>query len=356
MFSFFRKLTEHNEDQPNFPLHLNIIEAELKVHIYLIDLDTQQGTLSCWSYVTDGLSKCGQKEIVLTIKRDRGEKPKDYPDEPLSFFSAVYNLAKQGQIVDVGDFTEFDSKAPFLGFVALAYAPYQVIPGVIFPRSALIALMISAEELQAIKAFGFTRVMALLGKKYRYYPCPPFSERKRSSLSFHESFEKSTLGKYFNRFFLKGVRTVMVNDKAIVVRFVPGQGKKLSDFLRQLPANSSGTTAFYFSTELDPGATGCFCWEPSQSEYQAIMPPAEDHSRLSGCFIAFIPVLGDDGVRLLEDGFVAPLTEASWLLVLDALEQEKNITIPSTNKDYLPLSIEWSKNTYSFISETAPTD
>lgn len=340
--SLWQKLSGRTYHADEFPVYITLIEAQLAAHIHLLEIMTARGLFSCWSYVTDGLRSHGQKEIIFTLRRDRGEKLEGYPHTPLDIFGVIYELTQQGRIVDVGDISEF--RTDFLGYPALAYSPPQILAGVDVPFPVLIAIALTGEELQAVKAFGLTRVMARLGKAYRYYPCPPWTDRTRSSLSFKETLEKSILTRT-NPIKGLGIRVCLMGDR-LFLRLLPGTGKPLSDLLGQYPSNA-GNVAITLWTELDPAANACLVWEPPQAEPFVIVPPGSDSSRRSGCFITFIPGLAEDGGRLGEDGFFMTLTEPSWLAILEAISLEKTITIPTTDGKCLALIIEWNANAYS---------
>ena len=48
-----------------------------------------------------------QKEIIFTLRREKTQKPGDYPLDFLQLFGTFFNLAEQGQLGDVGDSTFF---------------------------------------------------------------------------------------------------------------------------------------------------------------------------------------------------------------------------------------------------------
>ena len=80
--------------------------------------------IPCWTYVSDGLRAHGQKELLLTLRRNDDEPPETFPREPFRFFTLMHSFAEQGRVVDAGDYSLLS--APFFGrrstpFTAVAY-------------------------------------------------------------------------------------------------------------------------------------------------------------------------------------------------------------------------------------------
>jgi hypothetical protein len=69
---------------PNRPRFQDVVvPGELKCTVHLHDLDLIGGGVPCWSYVTDGLSRHGQREVIFTLVREPEERPERYPRDPL---------------------------------------------------------------------------------------------------------------------------------------------------------------------------------------------------------------------------------------------------------------------------------
>jgi len=280
----------------------------------------------------------GQKELIFTLRRGRGEKASDFPEDPFQFFVAVHGFAARGQLVDAGDISQFGG-AGLLGYEGLAYIRPQPFKAFEVSSPALAAILLTEEELVAVKEFGITRVMARLGQAYHYYPCPPWSDRTRSGLPLIERMQESLLART-HRIRAPGVR-VRLEGNQILLRLLPQASPNLQSQLGQLPSNVS----LSLLTELDPVADGCLVWEPGQSGPVAITPPNSDGSRLAGCFMAFVPEQAEDGGQLFEDGFVMMLTDASWMTIRQALETRRAVSVPAA-KTGLSFSMEWVAEDY----------
>jgi len=165
-----------------FPVTVDIIPGKLKARVFLHDIQYPAGaSLSCWSYVSEGLAAQKQKEIIFTLVRGPGQKPEDYPHDILDLLEGIYKFAADGRLVDVGDVTPFGDT----GFMqrdirGIGYVAPENLPGVDMPSPALAGILLKGDE--AVIAWNLTptRVTALMGKSYRYYPYPFWSDLQRT--------------------------------------------------------------------------------------------------------------------------------------------------------------------------------
>jgi hypothetical protein len=161
-----------------FPVRLDLVPGKLSAQVYLHDVKSVRRKIPCWTYVTDGLRERGQKEVVITLSREEDENASDFPRAPLKFFSHLYEFSEGGESVDVGDVTQFEGDG-FMGRAGIVYAEPESLYGLELPSFSLAAVLLTEDELQAVHAFGATRVLALLGKAARHYPYPAWSDRSR---------------------------------------------------------------------------------------------------------------------------------------------------------------------------------
>jgi len=302
-----------------WPAELEVVAGKVSVRVYLHDIDSSNGPISCWSYVSHGLAAMDQSEIVFTLRRDPDEPSDAYPHDPLHLLATIYRLADDGQRVGPGDVTEFGDRS-FLGH-HLLYVEAQPLDQVPLPPSCLAALLVTADELRAVREFGATRVLARMGHASHHYPFPPWVDRRRPGLRFERVFEDSVLSKIPCA--VQPDVCAVVEDNRIVVSALRGSQPPWRDRLADLPDESP----FALLTALDPAANGCLVWVPGQSGPEAITPPGSDGSRLCGCFVAFLPEQPESGGRLFEDGFVMELTADSWKDVRSALTAGREVSV-----------------------------
>jgi hypothetical protein len=345
-------------DEPSF-VDVELVTGTLSARVWAHTFRLGAELIPCWTYVTAGLLALGQKEFVFTLRRLPGET--EHPPDPLTFFAQVHNLAAKGQLVDVGGFTCFRSPVGFLGrgdLVGLAYTTTEALPGVQLPpaEQALLAILLTAEEAAVVPAIGSYRILSLLGRANRYYPCPPWSERQRPSVLSATDLEGSLLGKMSTVSLRGATARTFLHSLAPASR--PGEDRlgTLSgrDILFRLPAdqlprlreafaNAPDEGAVAFLLDPDPEANVRLVWQPGQTEPQTITPAASDGSCLTGGFLALVfgPSLQDSG-RIVEDGFAVMLSTASWGRVKEALLTGKGVRVSAVEPDTMDFVLEWS--------------
>jgi hypothetical protein len=318
--------------EPASSVGVDIIPGKLSAQVVLHDIATAQGAISCWSYVTDGLTQQQQAELVFTLRRHPDEPSDDFPQDPLQLFDTVYQLAERGQRVTSGGVTQFGARS-FFGH-HLMYVTAQQLAGVTLPLASLAAVLATDDELRAAREFGTTRVLARLGQASTHYPFPPWADRRRRGLSLARTFEASLLSKV-RRASAHGLR-VGIRDDRVTLSARRSEQSLWRDRLAELPDG----VPFAFLTALDPTAGGCLVWVPGQNGPEAIVPPGSDGARLCGCFILFLAGQPANGAKLLEDGFSMELTSEAWNAFCDALIAGEELAIPPTG-DRMPFALTW---------------
>ena len=324
------------EPAGKFPVRVELVKGELEAHIHLAQVPSQSGPVPCWVYVSQGLWAHKQKELVFALRRDPGEKPESFPHAPLDYFSTVLQLAKQGRLVEAGDYIGFGGTG-FLarGFNGLAYAAPQWLPEGVKPAPNLLAaILLTQDELEAVKEFGCTRVMTLLARSQRWFPAPVWSDRRRSSVLSMKQMQQSILAKVA-RVRTRGVR-VHSEANRIRLRVETQAASRLLKSLEQLPEGGAAAVL----TEIDPIANAAFVWEPGQRQIEVITGPGSDASRVAGSFLLFLPGLETNGGEAFEDGYAMRLTQPAWKRIRDALRAKAPVTLDADGK-YLGFTLEW---------------
>jgi hypothetical protein len=320
-----------SEDPPSAPVSVEIVPGRLSARVYTHDIATQQARIPCWSYVTDGLAAHDQAEIVFTLRREPGEEIERFPDPPFRLFAAIHELAERGQRVTAGGQTEFGDARFFERHVL--YAPAQSLSGVPLPPGCLTALLVTPDELRAVRTFGSTRVLARMGQAATHYPFPPWADRRRRGLTMDRTFETSALAR-LPRASAQDVRATLHGDR-IVVSALRSEQPSWQHRLAQLPDR----VPIALLTALDPTANGCLVWVPGQKEPEAIVPTGSDASRVCGCFLALLEDQPVNGGKILEDGFAMQLTGEAWQALRRALIDGEELAIPAT--DAMSFALTW---------------
>ena len=335
-----RRSGKGEQERVQFPIHFELIPGELSAQVYLHEVASRDGPVTCWSYVSDGLWAHRQKELIFTLGLGRGQGASEFPDDPLKFFAGIYPYAKGGQVVDAGDFTELGSPI-MLGHKSIVYANPEVFDDFSVLAPSLAAVLLKDEELEAVKAFGFTRVLARLAQAYGHYPYPTWFDPTRGSLLFEETMQKSVLSQV-NRIRVRGARVSVSREKnQIELRIT----RKAGQFLQEQLSQFSPDTVIALLTELDHRANACLVWEPGQTQPAAVTPPNSDGSRLAGCFIGFVPRQSEDGGQLVEDGFMMMLTDSSWTRIRESWAIGEAVSVQGQG-ERMGFSINWLRESY----------
>ena len=336
------KETSTDTKPTTFPLQIELVPDKLSARVFSHQLTSDNGPVSCWTYVSQGLWDFQQRELSMTLQRLPDEKPDDFSVIPLHFFVTVLQFAQEGRLVGSGDFTEFKGNG-FLSptFMGIAYLPTQPMVGVPAPtRPTLAAILLTPEELSAAKEFGLMRVMTHLGKVYSFYPYPAWADRTRANtqdlaVTKQQSIlaKTATLGVW-----QREMNNVVLENKEITLRLSrqPDNYAKIQAFLKALDHEAVVTLLTGFEAHVD----GYFTWQPSQTSPAAITPPGSKGARLGGCFMSFVSQQAEDSGQVFEDGLIMMLTSGSWQKVRQALQQGQDIKVPATKTGF-GFSLKW---------------
>ncbi len=322
-----------------FPQSVEVIPGRLKVRIFLHEIEYEKENFSCWSYLTDGLVAQKQKEIIFTLRRNLDQKPEDYPRELLDLFATIFEYAERGQTVEAGQSTLFDESG--MGgnrdFRGMGYVEPQGFPGVETGGVPLLAgILLKNDEAQVAWDLGLTRVTALLGMKYRFYPCPTWSDLKRESVASLKAMEKSHLWEIAR---VPARASYYEERNHVFLSVLPSTRESLQGYLNKLPP----TQPLALRTQPDPRANACLVWPSGHDQPVAITPEGSDGSRKTGAFLAFIPGQDTNEIHTIEDGFFLYLTDSAWRKIREALLSGTDVFVPPTRVDGASISVVWTK-------------
>jgi hypothetical protein len=317
---------------------VEVIPGKLTVRVFLHDIVTEGETIPCWSYVTEGLMAQKQKEIIFTLQRNKNQKADDYPHDFFDLFKAIYHLAEAGKLVRVGGITAFGPKG-FMGqkdFAGIGYVEPETLPGVDAPGPRLAAILLKGDEPEIVWFFGMTRVVALLGMKYRHYPYPVWSDLKRDAVASIKSMKKNLMAQVPRT---SADASYYEERNHIFLSVQPGSREVLQQSLSHLPPGSP----LVIDTWIDSRAVACLVWSrKDNAPTTAITPPDSKGARKTGSFLAFVPEQQTNEIKLVEDGYSLFVTTSSWQKIREALASGSNVSIPGP--DGAILTIEWSSD------------
>jgi hypothetical protein len=308
----------------------------LSAHVYLQDVRTPEGVISCWTYFTVRGNRPGEeaeelnewKDLVFTLRRRPDEKPEAFPGDPFLFFLVRDRLnGGFGEFRDAEVGSYITCPPGFLGATrrkGLAYVEAQPFPGMSLPQGALAAVLLTPEEWAVVRQAGTYRVLALLGKAAPGSPLPTWSDQDRLSAITSKDMEGSVLASYPA---VRGVGAVACltggrdGERGLLVEFAP----HVCDELRCLLVASKGPVAV--PTQPAPRAQRLY-WEPAGAAPRLVELGQQASTSVTGGFVAFRPTSdGAEGAGVLEDGFVVELTDASRAGIEQALRQGETFTV-----------------------------
>jgi hypothetical protein len=222
-------------------------------------------------------------------------------------------------------------------FRGIGYVEPQGFPGVETKGVPLLAgILLKNDEAQVAWDLGLTRVTALLGMKYRYYPCPTWSDLKREPVATLHAMEKSHLWEITR---VPARASHYEERKHIFLSVLPSSWASLQGFLNKLPP----TKPLALRTQPDLRANACLVWHSGHDQPVAITPAGSDGSRKTGAFLAFIPEQDTNEIQTGEDGFFLYLTNSAWQKIREALLSCTDVFVPPAGVGDASITVVWAK-------------
>jgi hypothetical protein len=320
------------QDAPALPHRAEVVPGKLYVSVYAHEIPSGDDKVPCWSFVSEGLERSGQHEIMVTLRRSRGKGWQDYSNDLFALYGQILAHVEQGQKFGPYDTIGLSGIDTFLGRKgrwAMICIPAEMFDGVEVPFQALAAVLIRDDEIEVVEKSSSLRVASMLGLAYRYYPCPPWSELGRKPVVSAKQFAKS----FLNKFQIQPAPGVMVSSaaanlgvpgkKTIALRVEGSSLQRINAFLgaRSIP------DMFALMTDPDPEATMRYAWMPAEGKTGVIF--ADMGPWITGSFVAF--VVGDDleeAGNEVEDGIALVLAPATFARIKAALASGKPASIP----------------------------
>lgn len=333
-----------------------LIPGKLSVSIFSHVIDSMQGPVPCWTYVSDGLWPLGQQEIVFTVKREPGEAELAYPTDLLQLYALIFQQASRKNLVRSGGHTRLGGDVGLLGrgdFQCVLYTHPQSIEGIPVASPYLTALIVTRNELDAADQFGAVRVMTTLGHEYRFYPTAPWVDRKRRELVSPAQMKGSFLDKVERQYLYSasvhleeaqranpGVAAGAFATRALRGRIVLTLRPGASDAMMRVAAPDAADAPTVFMVGLESTADSCLVFRQGQKNAEAISMPGATGARVAGNFLALVPGAKRDLGGVVEDGFVMELTQASWKRIREAILAGKPVEVQPSG-DGLGFELDW---------------
>lgn len=277
-------------------------DGQLKALVHHHEMRSMvSGKLSCWTYISQGLDKLGQKEVIFTIRRRTStEAIVDFPHGPLEWFRILYSLARNKQVVDQFHQTQFAERSPLLDRLdvrLILYYPPLELPGVplsMIPLDRLHAIPLTASEAKVARSYGIMRVISHLGCSERYFPVMPWIDQDRGDCVTMEQMKGS-------------VREEIPSHSLVGMSCV----QRGAEFTIHIPASAENELKILVDAlpSSDVLSFDCFPYEKSDSGmmwHQGITPRAYGNgfSCMNFGFVLFCPQNDSDELDREEDGIM----------------------------------------------------
>jgi len=320
-----------------------VASGDIKVKIYKHNLHMTSKRPLAWSYVTEGLKKDGQQEMVLTLLKRSGEPDSSYPKLPIKLFGLIDQLAKQAKIVTTGGYTEFKNQG-FLApqFKGLIYAPVTNLQGVPLPDDCIAVVPVTEDEITVYQTAGPSRLMTRLGRDAHFFPCPTWCDRDRSS-----AFNQGDITEMQEDPVFRSAKaqtyglTAMQDNDQLSLRLTDKTSALLLELLDQLPTDS----ALRLALGIDPRADALLVWETKEQDSRSMIAPAgSSYHKIGITFLALLPGLKKNEILTGADGCALMMTAEDFNRFKSALVRKDQFVLPMGEGSALKnFSINWSK-------------
>jgi hypothetical protein len=312
---------------------------------------------------SNGLQRWGHKEIVLAPVLSDDDLPRGV-GQVISFLYSIHQHAKAGTLADVGGHSQLDPSGPGLfgrsDFKGVLYTrPYNLLSPEL-DAETLLAVVVTTEEFAVARQCGHTRVLARLGRHYRFFPTAPWCDPDRPQVMSQEDVTSSMvetmrMAAYDCAAWMNGgtepeemAPSDSLADKDVGDRIIKWSNgdvslvlprsirPRLADLLRDLPDEA----VFTLLTGIPPGIERCFVWPPNGNHANVICIDGTHDRRVAGNFISFVRNQPQSSAHVFEDGLAILMTRKDWDQLRTALMDGERTTIKADNGDAV-LGMSW---------------
>jgi hypothetical protein len=311
----------------NYLLHSFVSEVETK---------TEGVKIKCKSFLTEGMTKVGQQEVILTIAVPEKESEIQYlsTEYILPLFNIIYEYAKKGIVVTDGGHTSFAGESNILGFKGVVYAQHLKKISEKVPEECLsITLLYQKEKIASMK-MGYMRVLTMLGLEKNRYPFPLWNEINRP--------ETNLLGEMLDKTLLtQPLASLPMSNSTVyysqeVTRFEISRSflKTLKPTLKE-SLFSNGYLVVLPSFDLDIQVALTWPQEGNATLFMGVMPDKVTKPlKIMGSVLMLSGGEEKDEVLSYEDGFGVFMTDKSWKEFVKSFNNQENYRLdikPSEN-------------------------
>ncbi|PGH34296.1 hypothetical protein GX50_02879 [[Emmonsia] crescens] len=313
------------------------------------------GEMDCWTYISKGLARVGQKEIVFTVRRRTNEREDNFPITPFQWIKSVYSAAKDGQRVEVFQRTEFHSLS-FLNrsdFKWIVYCPAHSItniPASYFPSEWLQVIPLIAPEVEVAQRYGIMRALGHLGAQERWFPFPPWIDRDRQPCITMANMA-GTMKDSLPFVIVRGISALRKGMN--IVLHVPQESAFL---LKGALAQFQLEHVFALDSTAHKDADSGLLWSNTDTQPRGYAA-GTSNACMNLNYFAFCPCQEKNELKMVEDGFIFMITNYTWTSFRQHIEQSTSTSIALPSGLHFILEFETSRptqNTGPFLGSPPP--
>ncbi|KKZ63452.1 hypothetical protein EMCG_02263 [[Emmonsia] crescens] len=301
------------------------------------------GEMDCWTYISKGLARVGQKEIVFTVRRRANEREDNFPITPFQWIKSVYSAAKHGQIVEAFQRTEFYSPS-FLNrsdFKWIVYCPAHSItniPASYFPSEWLQVIPLIAPEVEVAQRYGVMRALGHLGAQERWFPFPPWIDRDRQPCITMANMA-GTMKDSLPFVIVRGV-SALRKGMNIVLHVPQESAFPLKGALAQFQLEH----VFALDSTPHKDADSGLLWSNTDTQPRGYAA-GTSNACMNLNYFAFCPCQEKNELKMVEDGFIFMITNYTWTSFRQHIEQSTSTSIALPSGLHFVLEFETSRPT-----------
>jgi hypothetical protein len=289
----------------SWPINVPILPKDgLQALVFHHTIDTPvSGIIYCWTYISQGMRKIGQKELVFTVRRRQGpEGEGNYPPDPFRWFEMVYTRAKMGEIVDEFQHTDFRSP-DFFGrddvrwMVYASQCPMGNVPANYLPSEWLLLVPLLELEAEVAERFGIMRTLSHLGASQRWFPWPSWFDRDRPPCVLPSQMEGSIRGQV-SYAIIPGISAVKKGSTFVL--YIP---EKAESGIQQALGTFQPSHALPLDCVPYKDADSGLLWCNTDTEPRGYAI-GTSNSCMNLNFFTFCPGQDVNEFKLVEDGYV----------------------------------------------------
>jgi len=314
-----------------FP-HTVTIDRSLKVEVYLHEFFLGDRNRSCWTYLTQGMTAHGQREMALSLLVDDDADPTDLPKTPLKMFKLLHERRSGDRQVDLGGSTRLGQTGIF-GFPCLFYVPAIQFADLPNLDDVLGLILVHEEEFEYARQYGLTRLLSRLGKFCSSFPYPTWNTQARPSL-FNAGTRELSLLTDAGHISLDHSAVEQAGEQ-LQLHLSVTDLSRLRKALDQLELDQLAI----FNTAFSLACDASLYWQEGQQQPGAYAAPDASGGIIGGSFISVCRT--DAGsFAITEDGYAASFDPGQFQQLIEAVRNTEPTEITLNDSQRFCLTIQ----------------